>query len=156
FGFAILQDQSLWAWGQGALGVGGSGYSPIPEQVPNLGSNRVASIAGGQLHSLLLTTDGSTLATGDDLYGELGNNGAYDNPGFFESDYFVPTSNFGSVTPPCPGRPGEPSGVSASIANNRANVTWNTAAGGGAPLSDTVTASPGGASATVSSLSPWV
>ena len=70
-------DGSLWAMGRngnGQLGDGTSSIAPYygtnrPEQIV---ANGVTSIAGGYYHSLLLKSDGSLWATGDNTHGQLG------------------------------------------------------------------------------------
>jgi alpha-tubulin suppressor-like RCC1 family protein len=62
-----------WAWGDnsfGQLGNGTTGNELIPTQV--IGLSGVASVAGGECHSLALKTDGTVWAWGWNNYGQLG------------------------------------------------------------------------------------
>jgi alpha-tubulin suppressor-like RCC1 family protein len=62
-----------WAWGDnsyGQLGNGTTGNALAPTQV--IGLSAVASVAGGECHSLALKTDGTVWAWGWNNYGQLG------------------------------------------------------------------------------------
>ena len=80
----IKSDGSLWAMGENNCGQLGDGTSSPYE--PFFGTNRpeqivasgVTAIAGGNLHSLFLKSDGSLWAMGDNEYGQLGD-GSYNN-----------------------------------------------------------------------------
>ena len=72
----LKSDGSLWAMGNnyfGQLGDGttdsGNYYTNLPEQIVASG---VTAIAGGGFHSLLLKSDDSLWAMGDNEYGQLG------------------------------------------------------------------------------------
>jgi alpha-tubulin suppressor-like RCC1 family protein len=73
---ALMQDGSLWAWGDnehGQLGDGTSGadnYRTTPVQVAGL--SNVTAIAGGEDHTIALKQDGSVWAWGDNEHGQLG------------------------------------------------------------------------------------
>ena len=74
FGLAVKSDGSAWGWGDdisGQLGDGGAcGKSCLtPTKV---GLSNVASIAGGYVHSLGVTTEGTSNGWGDNSQGELG------------------------------------------------------------------------------------
>jgi alpha-tubulin suppressor-like RCC1 family protein len=65
---------SAWAWGWNAYGQLGNGTatnSANPLAV-NLGSD-ITTVAGGESHSLALTSSGQVLAWGSNVYGQLGN-----------------------------------------------------------------------------------
>jgi alpha-tubulin suppressor-like RCC1 family protein len=81
---AIKTDGTVWAWGynsSGQLGIGpnSSFYSyNAPVQVVGTGGTgttlqNAAAIAAGWNHSLVVLTDGSVVAFGDNGYGDLGN-----------------------------------------------------------------------------------
>ena len=76
FSLFLKSDGSLWAMGynyDGELGDGttdsGNYYTNLPEQIVASG---VTAIAGGGFHSLLLKSDDSLWAMGDNEYGQLG------------------------------------------------------------------------------------
>ena len=72
---ALLSDGSVEAWGSnlfGQLGDGSTAFTrKAPQPVSGLTSN-VTAISAGGAHSLALRADGSVLAWGKNLYGELG------------------------------------------------------------------------------------
>jgi alpha-tubulin suppressor-like RCC1 family protein len=171
---ALKTDGTLWAWGQnncGQLGDGtktnrlspvqiGSGYSAVaaggcwtvavkPDGtlwgwggVPGFGSwltpvwigSDFSAVAAGSGHILALKSNGSVLAWGSNNSGQVGN-GSQDYGG-------VP---IGIITVP----PGAPTNVLASAGNAQAAVCFTPpSSDGGAAISGyTVTASPGGNSA---------
>jgi alpha-tubulin suppressor-like RCC1 family protein len=72
---AVRADGTLWCWGdntKGQLGQGTESVSPVtdPVQVPNL--TGVADAAGGDLHSMVVRTDGSVWIWGVNDQGLLG------------------------------------------------------------------------------------
>lgn len=78
---ALLEDGSLWAWGNNGNGQLGEGYNPNDSKLliyahPSpirVGSDTDwAAIAVGNVHSLALKKDGSLWAWGDNKYGQLG------------------------------------------------------------------------------------
>ena len=76
---ALKSDGTVWAWGHnnyGQLGDGTTTDSSTPVQVLGVGGSGyltdVAAIAGGYLHSLALTSDGTVWAWGENGYGQLG------------------------------------------------------------------------------------
>lgn len=77
---ALRSDGTVWAWGdntQGQLGLGDSIARRHPEEVRGPGGvgilNRIVAIAAGNDHSLALRNDGTVLAWGQGLFGQLGN-----------------------------------------------------------------------------------
>jgi alpha-tubulin suppressor-like RCC1 family protein len=72
---ALQADGTVLAWGDdsnGQLGDGGSSTSqPVPVAVSN--ATEIVAIAAGSFHSLALRFDGTALAWGSDLSGQLGN-----------------------------------------------------------------------------------
>lgn len=85
-----------WGWG-GSLwgGIGGLGHGdekeqPRPKLVKSLLDYgcRVASVACGEKHTLILTDDGEVLTCGNGEYGRLGNGGSSDHPTPEPVDFF--------------------------------------------------------------------
>jgi alpha-tubulin suppressor-like RCC1 family protein len=73
--FALKSDGSVWATGRNDLGQLGDGTEETKKRwmpVIPLGSD-VVQVAAGDDHSLALKSDGSLLATGWNIYGQLGN-----------------------------------------------------------------------------------
>jgi alpha-tubulin suppressor-like RCC1 family protein len=71
----LKTDGSVWAAGDngyGQLGIGTSDASPHPNFAQVVPSG-VIDIATGTSHSLILKTDGSVWAAGDNFWGQLGN-----------------------------------------------------------------------------------
>lgn len=80
--FVVTQDQSIWVWGSntmGQLGLGDKADRPSPVALPGLTATFLADISLGELHSLMVGTDGSLYGCGDNSYGQLG---ASATPGF--------------------------------------------------------------------------
>lgn len=79
---ALLQDETVWAWGDnsfGQLGDGRSGgNSTRPGQVQGLSG--VVAIAAGYLHSLAVLKDGTVWAWGLNNLGQLGDGSTLDRP----------------------------------------------------------------------------
>jgi hypothetical protein len=73
-GYAVKSDGTLWAWGNGALGLNtgvNSGTTLSPVQVTGLsGVTAVAATTGGT--GFALKTDGTVWAWGSNSHGELG------------------------------------------------------------------------------------
>jgi len=71
---ALKNDGTVWAWGRnnyGQLGIESDAYdSNSPVQVSGL--TQMIAIAGGYEHSLALKNDGTVLAWGNNLHGQLG------------------------------------------------------------------------------------
>ncbi|KAJ7597430.1 RCC1/BLIP-II [Mycena floridula] len=82
--FAVDDSGVVWGWGLNSMGQTGTGYSdedafvPQPAQVIGLsqkelgGKTKVVSIAGGEHHTLFLTSDGKVYACGRSNAGQLG------------------------------------------------------------------------------------
>jgi alpha-tubulin suppressor-like RCC1 family protein len=78
---ALLNDGSVWAWGDnsgGQLGNGTSKKTYLPGKVQGL-PDAVLAMAAGDQHSLVLLRDGTIWAWGNNSSGQLGNylGGAY-------------------------------------------------------------------------------
>jgi alpha-tubulin suppressor-like RCC1 family protein len=76
FAMAVKNDGSVWGWGDNVTGQLGDGatcgfHCSTPVQASGLTNG--AWIAGGLLHSLAVTTDGSTFGWGSNLFAQLGN-----------------------------------------------------------------------------------
>jgi alpha-tubulin suppressor-like RCC1 family protein len=74
--FAVTSTGSVLAWGNngyGQLGNGTTADSNVPVGVSLPSGTTVTAVAGGSLHTLALTSTGSVLAWGDNVYGQLGN-----------------------------------------------------------------------------------
>lgn len=70
--FAILQDGSLWAWGnnrEGQLGDGTTERRFAPVKI----MDDVAAVSASGAHTIAIKTDGSLWAWGDNSTGEIGN-----------------------------------------------------------------------------------
>lgn len=83
--FAVDEDGTVWGWGMNSRGQTGTGLTdpeadkivPTPKPVQALlpseiGGARVTQIAGGQLHTLFLTSDHRLFACGEAEEGRLG------------------------------------------------------------------------------------
>ncbi|KAH9846083.1 RCC1/BLIP-II [Lenzites betulinus] len=83
--FAVDEDGNAWGWGVNSKGQTGTGVSDVnidkevhaPKRVIGLGKNEldgatVTQIAGGDLHTLFLTSDGRVFACGLSEEGRLG------------------------------------------------------------------------------------
>jgi len=81
---ALCSDGTVAAWGRndyGQLGVSGSN-SKVPVAVNTAGvlaGKMVVAVAAGDSHSLVLCSDGTLAAWGQNWYGQLGNNTASDS-----------------------------------------------------------------------------
>lgn len=79
FNLALLNDGSVWAWGNGDVGQLGNGQTgssavPVAVSVPVAWSGRsVVSVVAGGAHSLAVLNDGSVWAWGFSGLGQLGN-----------------------------------------------------------------------------------
>ena len=73
-GMALKEDGTVWTWGNnqyGQLGNGTSGnYQMVPVQVA--GISRVASMEGGQTHTVVCKSDTTVWAWGNNNYGQIG------------------------------------------------------------------------------------
>jgi alpha-tubulin suppressor-like RCC1 family protein len=76
YSLILMTDGSLWACGNntvGQLGIGVSAPSPVPVHVADsVIAVSAGCVTGASSHSLILKSDGSAWACGDDSYGELG------------------------------------------------------------------------------------
>ena len=80
---ALCADGTLASWGfnfLGILGNGGSAHSTLPVLVDRsihlLPTKNIASISAGSVHSLVLCSDNTLYAWGDNQYGQLGTGNA--------------------------------------------------------------------------------
>jgi len=77
--FALCSDGTLAAWGyngNGELGNGGTGYSPLPVTVDNSGvlaGKTIVSVIAGSFHNFALCSDGTLAGWGYNAYGQIGN-----------------------------------------------------------------------------------
>jgi len=77
---ALCSDGTMAAWGNnssGQLGNNGSSQSTVPVAVLQTGvlaGKTVVAISAGEFHNLALCSDGTTVAWGRNLSGQLGNN----------------------------------------------------------------------------------
>jgi len=80
---ALASDGTLWAWGRGdrgQLGNGANSHVLSPEAVLAIpGGRNIASIAAGDVHSMVLATDGTMWTWGGNSDGQLGNGGTTDS-----------------------------------------------------------------------------
>ncbi|WP_395739382.1 choice-of-anchor D domain-containing protein [Prosthecobacter sp.] len=80
YSLALCSDGTVVAWGfnfYGQLGNNSTTQSTIPVAVSTSGvlsGRSVAAVSAGLYHSLALCTDGTSVAWGNDSYGQLGNN----------------------------------------------------------------------------------
>ena len=78
----IASDGSLWGWGHHEYGKLGSNRiaakqrDPVPAPVRNL--NNITQVSAGNTHSLVVTTDGTVLAFGNNAFGQLGDSTTID------------------------------------------------------------------------------
>jgi len=78
--FALCSDGTLAAWGyngNGELGNGGIGFSPLPIAVDVTGvlaGKTIASVFAGSFHNFVLCTDGTLASWGYNGFGQLGDN----------------------------------------------------------------------------------
>ena len=82
YSLAVTADGRVFAWGfngEGQLGNGTTTTSLVPVQVHLPAGTRVTGIAGGDFHSVAVTTDGRALAWGFNAEGQLGNGTATDS-----------------------------------------------------------------------------
>ncbi len=71
---AVANDGSVYAWGfnaSGQLGTGDTADASTPQPVAVPSGVSIASVAAGGSHSLALTTTGTILAWGSDVFGQL-------------------------------------------------------------------------------------
>jgi alpha-tubulin suppressor-like RCC1 family protein len=82
---ALRSNGTVFAWGSDAAGQLGNGAAvtadqPAPVQVRGVGGTgnltNVIAIAAGGVHSLALRSDGTVVAWGSDVFGQLGNGAA--------------------------------------------------------------------------------
>jgi alpha-tubulin suppressor-like RCC1 family protein len=78
--FALCSDGTLAAWGyngNGELGNGGTGFSPLPVAVDTTGvlaGKTIAAVFAGSFHNFALCTDGTLAGWGYNGYWQLGDN----------------------------------------------------------------------------------
>lgn len=78
--FALCSDGTLAAWGyngNGELGNGGTGFSPLPVAVDTTGvltGKTIVAVFAGSFHNFALCTDGTLAGWGYNGYGQLGDN----------------------------------------------------------------------------------
>ncbi len=79
FSLALRSDGSVWAWGDNTFGQHGDGttvsaYGPPPVNLPNpvSGLTDVTSIFASWEHALALRSDGTVVAWGRNIYGQIG------------------------------------------------------------------------------------
>jgi alpha-tubulin suppressor-like RCC1 family protein len=72
----ILTDQGLlYAFGKGnfgSLGLGGTVFSPGPQQITKLRNKKIVSVSCGMFHSLALSDIGDVYSWGRGFEGQLG------------------------------------------------------------------------------------
>ena len=71
---AIMNDGTVWAWGfngDGELGIGTNNLN-VSTPTQSVGLSGITAIAGGDLHSVALKSDGTVWTWGFNFYGELG------------------------------------------------------------------------------------
>jgi len=79
-GYALRDDETVWAWGRGdrgALGSGDNANTAVPVQVSDLGN--VVAIAGGAANGYAVRGDGTVWSWGVGSLGALGNNSTADS-----------------------------------------------------------------------------
>jgi alpha-tubulin suppressor-like RCC1 family protein len=158
---ALRADGSVWTWGTNSLGGLGDGtttdrFTPAP--VPGLGD--VVAVDSRGLHVLALRADGSVAAWGYNAAGQVGVAltmsvpAPVDVPGLSGPVRAIAAgayTSFAIAGAAVVSAPGAPTAVSASAGDSAATVSWTAPADdGGSPITSyTVTAAPGGATATV-------
>ncbi|MFF2807951.1 RCC1 domain-containing protein [Streptomyces sp. NPDC058000] len=73
FSLALMEDGTVWSWGNGArgqLGTGDRKSESVPQEVKGL--DHIAEVAAGCHHGLARTEDGAVWTWGDNLKGQLG------------------------------------------------------------------------------------
>jgi alpha-tubulin suppressor-like RCC1 family protein len=73
---AVKTDGTVWVWGKAGIGSQDGSDNTSPEQATTNGTDPVtggSEVACGSFHTLLLKTDGTVWAWGDNTYGQLGN-----------------------------------------------------------------------------------
>ena len=78
YSVALKSDGTLLSWGSDNLGQLGNGSANTSQATPVavIGASNIVAIAAGDVHLLALKSDGTLLSTGDDSFGQLGNDGA--------------------------------------------------------------------------------
>ncbi len=74
FSLALMEDGTVWSWGNGAhgqLGTGDRTSQDVPQEVKGLPEN-IAEITAGCHHGVARTEGGEVWAWGDNLKGQLG------------------------------------------------------------------------------------
>ncbi|MDD2761071.1 MAG: hypothetical protein PHH11_12355 [Methylomonas sp.] len=74
--FMVRNDGTVWAWGRhssiyGNIGDGAGSNRPVPVQIPGL--TDAISVAADLYHAVVLKSDGTVWAWGDNFHGSLGN-----------------------------------------------------------------------------------
>ncbi|MFN8169603.1 MAG: fibronectin type III domain-containing protein [Candidatus Nanopelagicales bacterium] len=158
FDLALRSDRTVWSWGYyafGALGDGGTSNRFVPAQIATL--TNIRAISGRHQHAMALGADGTVYAWGLGMAGELGNGTTWDanRPTPVTGLPRVKAISAGAffsaaVTGTPTSAPGSPTAVSATAGAGSATVSWTPPAddGGAAITGYTVTASPGGVTAT--------
>ena len=80
--FMVKNDGSYWAWGENIYGQFGDGTNSVLDSVPTKISNvfaEVQTVAAGGNTTFLIKSDGELYASGDNQYGQYGNNAASSN-----------------------------------------------------------------------------
>ncbi len=75
FYFAVTQEGELFGWGDnthGTLGDIGKKMITVPTSIKVPGDHDVVQVAGGSVHALILTEDGSVYSVGNNTDGQLG------------------------------------------------------------------------------------
>jgi alpha-tubulin suppressor-like RCC1 family protein len=76
WGLALMEDGTVLAWGDNFIGQLGDGTTEarfLPVPVKNLGPDaNVIAISAGNYHAMALKADGTVVAWGDNLFGQVG------------------------------------------------------------------------------------
>jgi alpha-tubulin suppressor-like RCC1 family protein len=157
----VRTDGTLWVWGDdtnSVLGFAAGGNAVAgPTQIGTDGD--WSTVAAGPTHTVALKSDGSLWAWGDNTTGALGDGtttnslvperiGSSSTWSQIAAGAGFSVALSGTVTAAAPDTPTTPT---ATVGDRSADVSWPPVSGNGSPIdSYTVTASPGGATSTVS------